>query len=91
MDSNAKEALVMVIIGVLIFTIFTGFIGCGNSIFNDGIQHGRVDSRSRGCASACERRGTHMSHIHDADAMCICQNSQTLTLDYGAMYRPVSE
>lgn len=90
-DENLKEALgIFCGFAALLVLIFI-FGSCCSVVFQDGKAHGAQEVRTSGCTGACERRGTTISHIHDENAMCVCEDGQTLTLDYGAMYRPISE
>jgi hypothetical protein len=86
--TGVMELLYRMVIGAMI-GMFCGMLLSRPSSYNSGVEHGRLDVRSAGCAGACVRRDTEMSHVHEL--MCVCQDGQTLTLDYGAMYRPMGQ
>lgn len=52
------------------------------------VSDGQRMMRTEGCASACERRSTEMSH--ERNNFCVCTNGHIMTLDLGGMYREVS-
>jgi len=87
MTGGEKASMFLGIIAGIILGGLICLMTMGPSTFNNGMERGSSNVRQAGCASACVRRGTEMSHIHDL--MCVCNNGHTLTLDYGAMYRPM--
>lgn len=84
MTNSEKAAMFLGVLFGLVFGFMANLAVMGNDLYNNGLEHGRVDTRSRGCASACERRGTEMEIIHVTT--CLCRDGQSLTLDYGMMY-----
>jgi hypothetical protein len=77
-----------VLIGIML-GVSLGIMLIGPGSYANGVRAGQLDVRTTGCGGACTRRGTEMSHVHDL--MCVCADGQTLTLDYGAMYRPMGQ